>query len=420
MSKLSDNEWSTLTDCLSAFPTKQSALAEFERRTGRTVSKKHLSRIIKRRTGGPAKDLLGGGFDVEVDWCDEPLGKPKSKAEETVLESYQRRTREQKLVGELKDLVERLDEANARNAVLSQISGRVRPPRIARRERTSGLREGTAVALASDWHVEENVYPEQVAGRNEYSPAISTQRSERYFDSVLSMVEHNRASFQIRDLVLWAGGDLITGYIHPELVEDNDLSPVQAVLLVRDMWIKGIHTLLADKKLERIVIPCSHGNHGRTTEKRRIKTAAINSYEWLLYNVLQTQFADEKRVEFVIDQSAHQYVDAYDYDGLHFHHGDELKYGGGVGGLAIPLLKRVPAWDRVRPSTYHHIGHFHQLRDFGRAIVNGSLIGYNDFAMSIGADFEVPQQAFYILDSKRGKCQVTPLWCDVERKAKVA
>ena len=75
------------------------------------------------------------------------------------------------------------------------------------------------------------------------------------------------------------------------------------------------------------------------------------------------------------------------------HHHDELKYQGGVGGLGIPLLKRVPAWDLVKRADVHCIGHWHQLLDYGRAVVNGSLIGYNAFAQSIGASPEPPQQA---------------------------
>jgi hypothetical protein len=37
-------------------------------------------------------------------------------------------------------------------------------------------------------------------------------------------------------------------------------------------------------------------------------------------------------------------------------------------------------------------------------------MGYNAYAMSIGADFEEPRQAFYLLDAKRGKTCVSPIW----------
>ncbi len=317
-----------------------------------------------------------------------------------------------RLRAEHAEMVDRLREANARSTFVESIA-QPPPPPIVASESASGLREGTAVVLASDWHVEETVDPIQVTGRNEYNLAISARRSSKFFDGVRWLVNFNRGAFAIRSLILWIGGDIISGYIHPELAESNELSPVEAVLFAKGLISNGIAKLLTDPQLERLVVPCSFGNHGRTTEKRRIQTGAENSYEWLMYNVLRDEWAHEPRVEFVVDRSAHQYVNVYG-DDLHFTHGDELKYGGGIGGLTIPLMKRVPAWDRVRRSTVHHLGHFHQYMPLRRAVVNGSLIGFNPFAMSIGAEPEPPQQAFYIYDSKRGKCMETPVWVDAE------
>lgn len=323
-------------------------------------------------------------------------------------ERHARVSREAKLTAQVKELVGQVERAEARAELIDRIA---RPviPNLTRRERKSGLREAAAIVLASDWHVEETVEPVQVAGRNEYNLEISKRRAERFFAAVLWRLAHHRSAFRITDLVLWLGGDLISGYIHDELAESNALSPVEALLFVQRLLTDGIARLLEHGKLERLVIPCSHGNHGRTTQKRRIQTGAENSYEWLLYNQLALAFAGDNRVEFVIDKSAHQWVDVFGF-GLHFHHGDELKYGGGVGGIGIPLLKRVPQWNTMRQSHVHHVGHFHMLRDFHSAFVNGSLIGPSPYGMSIGAGYEPPEQLMYLLDSKRGPCMKSALW----------
>jgi hypothetical protein len=270
------------------------------------------------------------------------------------------------------------------------------------------MREACAVAMASDWHVEEEVDPRTVAGRNAYNLEIAERRVERYFDGVLWLIKHHRASFQIRDLLLWLGGDLFTGYIHPENVETSALSPVQSVLLLKGWIGAGIRRLLNEGALERMVIVCNYGNHGRTTEKRRIATGAQNSFEWLLYNVLRDEINDP-RVEWKIAFGAHEYAVVYDRV-LHFHHGDEVKYQGGVGGISVPLLKRVAAWNTIRPAYLSHVGHYHQLRLFKSAIANGSLIGMSAYGMSVGAHFEDPEQGFYLLDSLRGLCEFTPIW----------
>lgn len=332
----------------------------------------------------------------------------------------ERETRESltKEKAQIKDLVERLRLAESKQEFLHAAHKVKGTPRILAKEKTSGLREMTAVVLASDWHVEEKVDPESVANRNEYTLAIADNRVTRFFNGIIWNIEHQRASKRIviRDLVLSLLGDLITGYIHEELVESNQLSPTETVRWLLPRLRNGIATLLARLDLDHIEIPCSHGNHGRTTPKTRIQTGASNSYENLLYHVLAEEFRNEPRVHFEITASPHQYVDVYGFT-LHFHHGDSLSYKGGVGGLAIPVLKAVPSWDAVKYAHYHHIGHFHQLSDYGRALVNGSLIGYGPYSQWIRATYEPPQQMMYFLDKQRGKCQVTPIWvADSERK----
>lgn len=312
-------------------------------------------------------------------------------------------------------LVEELRQARARQTFIDATTSQREPPRIIAREKTSGMREMTAVVLASDWHVEEPVEPESVAYRNAYDLEIAAKRVEKFFRGIIWNIEHHRASkkLAIRDLLLWLGGDLMTGYIHPELVESNLLSPTETVRWLLPRIRDGVATLLETLALDSLVVPCSFGNHGRTTDKPRISTGYANSYEWLMYHSLADEFRRDKRVRFEITNSPHQYVQVYDHV-LHFHHGDDVKYQGGVGGLGIPLLKAVPMWDLVKKADIHCIGHHHTLRDYGRVVVNGSLIGYGPYSQRIRAEFEAPGQMLFYVDKKRGKAMVTHLWVDDE------
>lgn len=312
------------------------------------------------------------------------------------------------LKDENKQLLEQLHEAKIRSGFLDEIKNHDCPD-IKIKEPKSRIREGTAVILASDWHIEEYVDPESISGRNAYSLEIAQERIKRFFTGIRWMIEQKRNSFKIRDVILWLGGDLISGYIHPELAEANEASPIEAILHLKNLISNGITYLLEDKLIEKLYIPCSYGNHGRTTEKIRIQTGAENSFEWLLYNVLKDEFKNEKRVQFIIDRSAHQYINVYDKT-LHFHHGDDLRYGGGVGGISIAINKRIPIWDRFKQSEVHNIGHWHQWIPLRRCVVNGSLIGYSPYSLRIGADYEDPVQAFYIFDSKRGKVEQSQIF----------
>jgi hypothetical protein len=269
--------------------------------------------------------------------------------------------------------------------------------------------------------VEEHVDPEAIAYRNEYNLTIAEQRIERFFNSIAWNIEHHRASkrIAINDLVLWLGGDLMSGYIHEELEESNELSPTETILWLLPRLKAGLHMLQESLGLASITVPCSYGNHGRTTKKPRISTGPQNSFEWLMYHNLARELADEKRIGFEITKSAHQYVETYGRT-IHFHHGDDLNYQGGVGGLGIPLLKAVPVWKDIHDADVHCIGHWHQLRDYGVAVVNGSLVGYGPYSQRIRAPFETPQQAMFYMDSARGKCMLTSLWVDDKAKKRAA
>ncbi|WP_216361090.1 hypothetical protein, partial [Comamonas thiooxydans] len=48
------------------------------------------------------------------------------------------------------------------------------------------------------------------------------------------------------------------------------------------------------------------------------------------------------------------------------------------------------------------IGHFHQLIQMKRVIVNGSLIGYNEYAYANNFGYEPPQQALWISHPQHG------------------
>lgn len=329
-----------------------------------------------------------------------------------MLERHQLREQSARLKQEVKELTRLVLLEKKRSDFVERIRDSYKPYSIPRREKKSGLREGIPVVLASDWHVEETVRPETIMFKNSFDINVADRRIARYFDGVEYLIRHHREIMKIHDMVLWLGGDLISGYIHEELEETNDLSPVAATLFLQPR-LKSYITRLRDRLGINIHIPCNFGNHGRTGKKKRVSSAAANSYEYLMYRNLERLMADEPGITFDVSESGHCYVNTYDF--VHrFHHGDSVRYWGGVGGVTIPLNKAIAQWQKFQRADYTNIGHFHQLMHTRDACINGSLIGYNAFALSIKAEYEDPQQAFYITDSRRGKCLQTPIWLSDE------
>lgn len=275
------------------------------------------------------------------------------------------------------------------------------------RER-SGTSEGTVVVLASDWHVEERVDPGTVSGLNTYDLDIAKERATQFWQGVLRLTRLLQQDITINEMLIGLLGDFITGQIHEaENAESNQLTPNFAVGFARDLLISGIEFLLNHSQC-RLTFVCHSGNHARTTKRTRFGTENGHSLEFLMYQHIAAVVGVKykERVTFIIPEGMHSYITVYDKT-IRFQHGHAIKYGGGVGGIYIPTHKAIAQWDRARHADLTCFGHFHQLVDGGSFICNGSLIGYNSFALSIKASYEPPKQTLFLMDRDRGR---TCLW----------
>ena len=267
--------------------------------------------------------------------------------------------------------------------------------------------EGTVVVLASDWHIEERVDPDTINGLNTHSLAIARQRGDEFFQAALRLTEILGRDVEIKDMVLALLGDFITGSIHEEMLETAEVEPALAIIEAQRMLTSGIQFLLDNSALN-LVIPCHSGNHARTTKETRHATEAGHSYEYLMYHMLADHFRGNSRVKFIIPRSYHSFLDVYGTT-IRFHHGHNIRYGGGIGGLTIPVNKAIAQWNKSRVADLDCFGHWHTRFDGGNFVANGSNIGFNAFAVSIKASFDRPSQTLFLIDKKRGKTATWPI-----------
>lgn len=276
--------------------------------------------------------------------------------------------------------------------------------------RATGRRgESTAALIASDWHLEERVEPKTIDGLNEYNPKIAEERIKRFFERGLSMVEKERTRTRIDTLLLPFLGDHITGYIHDELAESNYLSPIEAILKAYGLMTGGIDFILKEGQFSQILIPCTVGNHGRTTKKMRIATATKTSYEWLLYHFAAMRYANEPRIKFNIADGYFSFAEIYSTT-IRLHHGHGIKYHGGVGGVTIPLNKAIAQWNKAKKADLDVLGHWHERQQAKNFVINGSVIGYNAYAIQIKAGYELPCQSFFLIHPDWGKTVEIPIF----------
>lgn len=300
-----------------------------------------------------------------------------------------------------KESLATIERLEAESSVLAEMrAGLDTSLHISSRE-GAGTSEATPVIMASDWHAEEIVTAAQSNGLNVANPEIVDARITTFFQASTNLMKnHLNPGVKIHDVVVFLGGDFITNDIHEELVENVAMKPTEAIIWVQNRLVAGIDFYLNHTPYTYTFV-CRVGNHSRTTKKTHFSQENGHSLEHLMYMYLAAYYRSEPRVRFVIKDGYHIYFNVYDTI-IRFHHGHAVKYGGGVGGITIPVNKAVAQWDKARPATLDCFGHFHQTKSDQKWKCNGSLIGYNSFAVTIKADFEPPRQTLFLIDKKRG------------------
>jgi hypothetical protein len=274
----------------------------------------------------------------------------------------------------------------------------------------------TAILMLSDVHCEERVLPETVNGENDYSLDVCQLRLAELEERFIACLHHERNQADIRRVLIWLGGDFLTGHIHPDCVEVAQLSPMNATRWIAER-LRGLIDNVA-KHAEQVIVCTNAGNHGRSTEKNRIATELEHSWEQLMYFTL----AREEKNRNVRWQIAEGHLGYVDLDGflVRTTHGHSIRFAGGVYGLALPASKAIARWDAGRKADLTIFGHYHSwgwLRG-ARYVANGSVIGHSPYAERVASP-ERPCQGMAIID--HGRHEVTrayPLFCDRDLRSK--
>lgn len=274
-----------------------------------------------------------------------------------------------------------------------------------------GESESVAVAVLSDWHYEENIKAESVNGLNEFNTTIADQRINACFSNLAKLIHQFRNGTEINTMVIALLGDFITNSIHEELMEVNEMQPMEATVAIYNHLVAGIDFLLEEFPDMDFKAVCKVGNHSRTTKRVHVSTESGNSLEYLLYYFLATEYKDNDRIQFVLEKNYLTYVTVYGYT-IRFHHGHNIRYAGGVGGITIPVNKAIAQWDKSRHADIDVFGHFHQTTIGKTFICNGSLIGYSPYALSIKAEYEKPSQTLFLVEKDHGRTIIAPIFLE--------
>lgn len=270
--------------------------------------------------------------------------------------------------------------------------------------------ESVPILLLSDLHCGQVVKASAVNGLNEFNPDIFDDRLDAVFRNALKVIEGQRSTMTIREAVVWLGGDLIEGELHGDAVQNQTLTTTQQIVRCEKALVRGLDYLLEHSGLERILVPCNVGNHGRNTKKQQ-SNATENSYEHLAYCSMRRHYREEPRLEWFIADADCLYLDVYGKR-LRFFHGDSVRYNGGAAGPLWNVDKHVKNLDQTMPADHTFHGHFHSLSFGSRATGNGSLPGCAPYGLQSGYRIERPQQGMRFLHSHKGFVGSFPIFTE--------
>jgi len=274
--------------------------------------------------------------------------------------------------------------------------------------RTSKLVHGIPSLMLSDLHFGETVFSGQVNGVNEYNTSIAKRRLKRVVSGAIKLLRHTLAPGEFGGIVCIFGGDMLDGVIHDELRDTADETAIESVVTLHDELVPALKTLCDE--FGRVHVPCVVGNHGRLDRKPRMKNGPKLNLDWLLYQfVARTIEADPRYLGKITFQIPDGFDASYRIFGTRYllTHGDSFRGGSGITGPLLPWMRgdhktRKQYGALGMPYDVLVMGHWHQLRYLGQIIVNGSLVGFNEYALKSRFDYEAPQQALWLTHPMRG------------------
>lgn len=275
---------------------------------------------------------------------------------------------------------------------------------------SEGKEGNTGFLIASDWHADEVVKASTVLGKNEYNRDIAEKRIKNFFSNAIYMVKKK----PVDNLVVGLIGDMIGGYIHDELAQTNSMTPMQGVQFVKTLIISGLKAIHDElPELQKIIVVGICGNHSRTTKKLQFNNGFALNFEYFMYKDIEQTLTlmGLTKFEFIIPESEFAYLDIYGKKIL-FCHGHQFRSAGGIGGIYPSMFKWYAKLNQTIKIDKAFIGHYHQMIYTKEVCVNGSLKGYDAFAIGHGLPYEVPQQTYVILNEKRGFIFYSPIFAD--------
>lgn len=238
-----------------------------------------------------------------------------------------------------------------------------------------------AVLQLSDWHcgaLVDNQF-------NYYNVDTMVDRATKVRNNALEYCKlHN-----VTDLVIEINGDMVNGAIHVSSRVESEEGVIQQVITVTDVLAKLINSMKPYFNLIKIITTL--GNHGRLTPNKSDSITNEN-FEMLIPTMLRDKLGDVK----IIDSKGLDFT-KYEIDGK------IIMVSHGQNDSMTKVISDFSKIFKVVPNEIH-LGHTHSYTDINdcdiKVTVNGSLIGSDDYAVTI-RKVTTPSQNLIVYEKDR-------------------
>ena len=289
--------------------------------------------------------------------------------------------------------------------------------------RKAGMDQHEVVLLFSDTHAGEVVSSGETLGMNEYSWPVMLRRMARLQASVLSYVQHR--PYPINKLHVWFLGDMLSGEIHDELAQTNELCGAEATVqfaLDAAAWLEEFTPHFAE-----IAVTGVPGNHPRRTQKPAAKRAHNND-DWLAYKMVELQLRDHPGFSFDFPIGAFATTTVADRWRCLLMHGDGIRStmpGVPWGGVVRRITTLEQQFNKAKqPIDVVALGHFHTANALDgvgvKTFLNGSVKGLDEYSLKQFGSGRAPSQLLLTFHPRRGITDVSYLDLEDTQPAAVA
>lgn len=280
----------------------------------------------------------------------------------------------------------------------------------------------SAVLVGSCWHIGEVINKEEMGGLNEYNFDIFLKRLQFLVEKTISFTMENMSAHTFEELHVFLTGDIVSGIIHDELSETNDLNVVEQASLGAFVTAQAILDLA--RVFPRVILTTVVGNHGRVKKEKYFKHKQTVNWDYVFYNNLALWLKNQPNIKFNIPLSFWAGVEVQGSKFL-IQHGDMIKSYMGI--PFYGLNREVSKWTEIKASQkdffQYFIGsHFHTKAVLqsptGERILNGMLKGADEFSAGLGL-YNDPIQLLFGVHKKYGKSwelSINPKYADKEIK----